>query len=160
ALGEAHAVGLIHRDVKPANMMVCVRGGIADQLKVLDFGLVKELDPGAPELSTATTLVGTPLYLAPEAITSPSQVDARADLYGLGAVGYYLLTGTPPFTGSSLVEVCSKHLHATPEAMSERADVSVPPFLEALVLRCLAKDPAERPASAEELGALLEGCAD
>ena len=158
ALAEAHDAGLIHRDVKPANLMLCVRGGIADHLKVLDFGLVKELAKGndAPELSTTGTFLGTPLYIAPEAITHPNQVDGRADLYALGAVGYFLLTGTPPFHGVTLIEICSKHLHAAPQPPSARSGQPVPPALDALILRCLAKRPEDRPASAAALAEALE----
>jgi len=156
ALAEAHGIGLIHRDIKPANLMLCVRGGLRDQLKVLDFGLVKEIDRGdSPELSTAAVLVGTPLYLAPEAITAPDRIDARADLYALGCVAYYLLAGVTVFEGATVLEVCGKHLHAVPEPPSTRSGRTIPPSLEALVLRLLSKDPDERPASASEILDLL-----
>jgi serine/threonine-protein kinase len=121
ALAEAHAVGLIHRDIKPANLMVGNRGGIADFLKVMDFGLVKDIGVGpdgerpvAITESATIAVVGTPLYLAPEAIARPTEVDGRADIYALGAVAYYLLVGAPVFGGQTVVEVCSQHLHATP----------------------------------------------
>jgi serine/threonine-protein kinase len=157
ALAEAHAVSLIHRDVKPANLMLCRRGGIPDFIKVLDFGLVKELDRGSlPPLSTAGAFVGTPLYLAPEAIQAPDTIDARSDLYAVGAVGYFLLTGMPVFQGRTLIEICGQHLHAEPVPPSRRAPYPLPPALEALILRCLAKDPAARPASALEVQAALQ----
>src|SRR4051794_18083195 len=98
ALAEAHGIGLIHRDIKPANVMVCDRGG-APIVKVFDFGLVKKLDTGGEQiaLTNMNAITGTPLYLAPESITHADQVDGRSDIYALGAVGYYLLTGAPPF---------------------------------------------------------------
>jgi serine/threonine-protein kinase len=152
-------VGLVHRDIKPANLMVCDRGQVADFVKVLDFGLAKDLAPEAPsELSAANMLVGTPLYLAPESILDPGSADARTDLYALGAVAYFLLTGAPPFVGSNLLEVCSKHLHAAPEPLAARSELAIPARLEAVVLSCLAKDRGDRPASAAALLALLEDC--
>jgi tRNA A-37 threonylcarbamoyl transferase component Bud32 len=166
ALAEAHAVGLIHRDIKPANLMIGKRGGIADFLKVMDFGLVKDIGvgpdgerPAAITESATIAVVGTPLYLAPEAIARPSEVDGRADLYALGAVAYYLLVGAPVFGGQTVVEVCSQHLHATPVPPSERAAQAIPAALEAVILRCLQKRPADRYASAEELAAALAGAA-
>ena len=114
ALAEAHAAGLIHRDIKPANLMVCVYGGIPDFLKVLDFGLVKDIGArrgAVPEAAAAMatgdaglsqdgSLLGTPLYMAPEGMSDPAQVDVRADVFALGAVGYFLLTGASPFSGA------------------------------------------------------------
>ncbi len=155
ALAEAHELGLIHRDVKPANILLSSRGGLPDFVKVLDFGLVKEVDSADPALSTANALTGTPLYMAPESILRPDSVDARVDLYALGGVAYWLLTGTAPFEGSSLVEICSKHLHTPAVAPSSRASGNVPAALDALVLRCLAKEADERPASARVLAAEL-----
>jgi serine/threonine-protein kinase len=150
ALHEAHGLGLIHRDVKPANVMLCSRGGQPDQVKVLDFGLVKEFKSSQPNLSAESTLLGTPLYLAPEAITAPDSVDRRADLYALGAVGYELLTGTSVFAGATVVEICIKHLQEQPVPPSQR-QVSVPPPLEQLLLACLSKDPAARPQTARDV---------
>jgi CHASE1-domain containing sensor protein len=159
AIAEAHAVGLIHRDLKPANLMVCRRGGIADFLKVMDFGLVKDLgaagDSREVTRSTAAVL-GTPLYLAPESISRPSEVDGRADLYALGAVAYTLLVGAPVFVGNTVVEVCGHHLHSVPTPPSARAPGPVPPALERIILRCLAKRPADRFPS---VSALLEALA-
>ncbi len=155
ALLEAHRVGLIHRDVKPANVMLCERGGIADVVKVLDFGLIKELDRTDAADGDEHCVVGTPLYLAPEALVSPESVDARSDLYAVGAVGYFLLTGTTPFTGASLLEVCEQHLHSTPEAPSSRLGAPIPHELEALILACLAKDPNDRPQSAAAVQSAL-----
>jgi serine/threonine-protein kinase len=159
ALAEAHGIGLIHRDIKPANIYLCRRGGMHDVVKVLDFGLVRELqnddDVGG---SNIDTVVGTPQYLSPEAILTPDRVDARADLYGLGGVAYFLLTGSAPFEGRSLVEICSHHLHTAPQPLSQRRPVSAD--LEALVLRCLGKDPSARPASAAALAGELRACED
>jgi serine/threonine-protein kinase len=121
ALVEAHGIGLIHRDIKPENIILCERGGIPDVAKVVDFGLVRDLEPASgARLTQANVIQGTPLYLSPEAIRAPDAVDARSDLYGLGAVGYYLLTGTHVFGGATTVEVCSHHLHTRPVPPSER----------------------------------------
>jgi hypothetical protein len=161
ALAEAHAAGLIHRDVKPANLHLCVRGGVPDHVKVLDFGLVKQIaaDSEAPDLSGTGSLMGTPMYMAPEAIQSGRELDARADLYAVGAVAYFLLAGTPPFSGTTVVEVCAKHLYEVPEPVSKRLGVALPPTLEQLVLQCLEKKPEARVASAAELARALAACA-
>jgi serine/threonine-protein kinase len=158
SLAEAHSVGLVHRDIKPANIILCQRGGISDVAKVVDFGLVKdanELRNADPTLTNANSILGTPLYLAPEAILTPDNVDARSDLYALGAVGYFLLTGQPVFLGGSVVEVCVQHVHAEPVLPSERLGQPVAAALEAIILRCLAKRPEDRPQSAEVLRELL-----
>ena len=161
SLAEAHAAGLIHRDVKPANVFLCERGGVPDVAKVLDFGLARDVERSA---STAVTQVdaiaGTPQYLAPEAITAPETVDSRTDLYALGAVGYYLLAGVPVFEGRTVVEVCSHHLHTPPVPPSDRAGRPVPRALEALVLSCLEKDPRRRPPSAAAFAERLAACGD
>jgi serine/threonine-protein kinase len=152
ALVEAHGIGLIHRDIKPENVILCERGGIPDVAKVVDFGLVRDLEPASgARLTQANVVQGTPLYLSPEAIRAPDAVDARSDLYGLGAVGYYLLTGTHVFGGATTVEVCSHHLHSAPQPPSERLRRPVPAGLERLILACLEKDPARRPGSAAAL---------
>ncbi|HET9934412.1 MAG TPA: serine/threonine-protein kinase [Polyangiaceae bacterium] len=163
SLGEAHSIGLVHRDIKPGNIILCERGGVADTAKVVDFGLVKSVsslgrEGQGPTLSSANTIVGTPLYLAPEGLTSPDRIDARADLYALGAVGYYLLTGAPVFRGQSLLEVAAQHLHQAPVPPSERVEQPIPRALEALIMRCLAKNPLERPQSANELISELKSC--
>jgi serine/threonine-protein kinase len=152
ALVEAHGIGLIHRDVKPENIILCERGGIPDVAKVVDFGLVRDLEPASgARLTQGNVVQGTPLYLSPEAIQAPDAVDARSDIYGLGAVGYYLLTGTHVFRGATTVEVCSHHLHTRPDPPSFRLGRPVPAGLERLILACLEKDPARRPASAAHL---------
>jgi eukaryotic-like serine/threonine-protein kinase len=157
ALGEAHALGLVHRDIKPANLMLCIRGNMPDQIKVLDFGLVKEHAPEtALGLSTEGMLLGTPAYLAPEAILHPARADARSDLYALAAVGYWLLVAQSLFPSQSVLEVCLHHLHTPPVPPSERSPHPIPPALDALLLRCLSKDADARPASALELAQLLD----
>ncbi|HMI86995.1 MAG TPA: serine/threonine-protein kinase [Polyangiaceae bacterium] len=159
ALAEAHGIGLIHRDIKPANIFLTEQGGIPDVAKVLDFGLVKQVGETGPDpLTQADTLTGTPLYMAPEAITSPDLIDARTDLYALGAVGYYLLTGHDVFTGRTVVEVCSHHLHSIPVPPSERLGTAIDADLEELILRCLEKDPAERPPDSRSLQRALRAC--
>jgi len=151
ALGEAHALGLVHRDIKPANVILCERGGAPDVAKVLDFGLVKDQAlPEAAALTQSGMILGTPLYMAPEALTAPERVGPRTDLYGLGAVGYYLLTGSPVFTGKT-VEVLGHHLHTRPARPSERLGKAVPGALEDVILSCLEKDPELRPRDARTL---------
>jgi len=159
ALAEAHAVGLIHRDIKPANIMLCERGGMPDVVKVLDFGLVKKVDVADDQvaLTSVQALVGTPLYMAPESIARPDEIGARIDIYALGGVGYFLLTGTAPFSGRTAVEVCGHHLHTPPDPPSARIGRTVPDKLEGLILRCLAKRPEQRP-DAQELLTLLGEC--
>jgi eukaryotic-like serine/threonine-protein kinase len=161
ALNEAHGVGLIHRDIKPANIYLCTRGGVCDVVKVLDFGLVREFDnPTSVAFTNADAVVGTPLYLSPEAIVTPEEMDARADIYGLGAVAYFLLCGSPPFSGRTMVELCSHHLHSAPPPPSRRAPGGVAEDLERLVLACLAKEPAQRPQSTAALARELRACRD
>jgi len=158
ALTEAHAIGLIHRDIKPANIMLCTQGGERDVVKLLDFGLVKEFEVGRDvKLTAASTVVGTPQYMAPESIRDPDSVDARTDIYAVGAVAYYLLAGVDVFDGKSIVEVCSQHLHKEPESLSARG-FAIPADLEAVVLACLHKDPDRRPQSAAELRRRVEAC--
>jgi serine/threonine-protein kinase len=159
ALEEAHGIGLIHRDIKPANIMLCRQGGREDVPKVLDFGLVK--DVAAEDDATLTRdgdITGTPLYMAPEALTSPGNIDARSDIYAVGAVGYYLVTGQHVFTGRTLMEVCGHHLHTKPAPPSERLEAPLPEDLEALMLQCLEKDPGRRPQTASELAGRLRAC--
>jgi serine/threonine-protein kinase len=151
ALAEAHELGLVHRDIKPSNIMLCNQGGMMDVVKVLDFGLVKETKSDAPELTQSNTITGTPLYMPPEALMSAESVDARSDLYALGAVAYYMLVGDHVFNGDTLIEVCGKHLHLRPEPPSVRSGRALPEALEQLVLECLEKRPKDRPQSARSL---------
>jgi serine/threonine-protein kinase len=162
SLAEAHGAGLIHRDIKPANILLVERGGVPDVVKVVDFGLAKRVGPDergeTVEVTTANVIQGTPLYVSPEAVRSDPSLDARSDLYAVGAVGYFLLTGAPVFQAKTVVEVLSHHLHTPPEPLSRRAPGRVPEALENLVMRCLAKDAADRPESALSLQRALTGC--
>jgi eukaryotic-like serine/threonine-protein kinase len=158
SLSEAHASGLIHRDIKPANIFVCDRSGVPDQVKVLDFGLVRTFESTgetALDASESGVIVGTPGFMSPEALQDSTLSDARSDLYSLGSVGYYLLTGHHVFEGETMLEICQKRLRETPLPPSARIGRPVCPHLEALVLLCLERDPAARPQSAQELAALL-----
>ena len=159
ALAEAHALGLIHRDIKPANIVLTERPDEPDVVKVVDFGLVKTFGGNMAESAAGDAIVGTPLYMAPEAISHPDTVDSRSDLYAVGAVAYFLLTGQHVFQGATVIEVCSKHMLEKPVPPSQRAGRTVPADLEAVVLGCLAKDRDARPASAAALRAALLGCA-
>ncbi len=155
SLAEAHAIGLIHRDIKPANIILTERGGLYDFAKLLDFGLVKALDSHKDSsLTTAGSLTGTPLYMPPEAIQH-EQIDARSDLYSLGAVGYYLVTGTPVFDATSVLQILQKHVMEPPESPSHRLGKPISAQLEALLLKCLAKELSDRPQSAAELADAL-----
>jgi len=160
ALTEAHDAGLIHRDIKPSNIIMCVQGGMADVAKIVDFGLVKDIEANTEgaELTNPEIVTGTPLYMPPESITDPGTVDRRADLYSLGCVAYYLLTGTHLFEGNTLVEICSQHLHAVVEPPSARLGAQLPDDLEQLVLACLAKSRDDRPVDAVELLQRLQAC--
>ncbi|ADB17917.1 serine/threonine protein kinase [Pirellula staleyi DSM 6068] len=157
SLAEAHGVGLVHRDIKPANIYLCRRGGICDFIKVLDFGLVKAVD-GSREsnITAAGAVTGTPAYMAPESIDEPEHPDPRSDLYAVGAVAYFLLTGAPVFSGRSVVEICMHHAKTIPQPPSLCSKQSISPMLEAVVLNLLAKKPEERVSSASELLELLE----
>ncbi len=160
SLAEAHEVGLIHRDVKPANMIACHWGLKWDFVKVLDFGLVKATWSMGDDdhLTSDGVITGTPAYMAPEAALGQRALDSRVDLYGLGCVAYWLLTGERVFVGRTPVEVLIHHVHTPPVPPSARAGIEVPPALEALVLSCLAKDPSGRPPSAEWLAERLAEC--
>lgn len=160
ALEEAHLLGLVHRDVKPANIMVTKNGAEHDFPKLLDYGLVhlKTRAADAPSLTRGGSLAGTPLYMAPELITGEPPPDGRTDLYSLGAVGYFLLTGQAPFMGPNATQVMLSHLQKKPVPPSERSEVEVPGDVEAVILRALEKGPAERFSSAGEMRAALRAC--
>ncbi|MCA9038980.1 MAG: serine/threonine protein kinase [Planctomycetaceae bacterium] len=152
SLLEAHSIGLIHRDIKPANVMVTHRGGQPDMVKVLDFGLVKNLKSAdQANLTQEQSILGTPLYMAPEEIESSEHADQRADIYALGAVIYYLLTGRPPFTGTSVSEIIMHQLHTLPDPPSEVSLNKISSEMDKLVLSCLDKNPEKRPESVKEL---------
>lgn len=160
SLSEAHGKALVHRDIKPANIMLTSRAGIHDFVKVLDFGLVKAVDArAATALTTAGSWAGTPLYLAPEAISHPDDVDARSDLYAVGAVGYFLLTGTTVFEGGSVAKIIQQQLNEEVTPPSTRLGRPVAPDLEAVLLACLAKSPEQRPQTAGDLARALSRCA-
>jgi len=151
SLYEAHSLGMVHRDVKPANVMLNRRGGESDVVKVLDFGLAKSA--GDQE---AAGMSGTPLYMSPEAVQAPDTVDARSDLYAVGAIGYFLLTGTTAFNAKTLAELCRQHIEAIPDAPSLRLGRAVSPELEHAILACLEKNRAQRPQTARDLAEMLE----
>ncbi len=160
ALAEAHGAGLVHRDIKPANILLSELGGISDFAKVLDFGLVKDVKGSDDvQLTREDVLAGTPQYLAPETIQGGMSSDPRSDLYALGAVAYYLLTGTPVFEGRP-IEVIQSHLQRSPEPPSARLGRRLPAKLESVVLDCLEKDPSRRPESAQALMDRLDACDD
>ena len=160
ALAEAHERGLVHRDIKPANIILTERGGEPDVAKVVDFGLVKPIVTTDPQLTVSMpgVLTGTPLYLSPEALTSPESGDPRSDLYALGAVGYFLVSGRPVFDGASIAEIIGHHLHTEPVSPSQRLGRAVPADLETVLMQCLRKGPDERPPSARELRDRLRRC--
>ena len=160
ALAEAHALGLIHRDIKPANVILTERPDEPDVVKVVDFGLVKKFGAGVDESAVQGAIVGTPLYMAPESIAHPDTVDARSDLYAVGAVAYFLLAGRDVFQASTMLEVCAKHMLEAPVPPSQKLGRPLPADLEAIVLACLAKDRDARPPSAAALRASLLACAD
>jgi len=158
SLHEAHEQGLVHRDIKPANFMICRYGGEWDFLKVLDFGLVKK-PQGAQSsagVTRASAVLGTPAYLAPESMGGSKFVDRRADLYALGAVGFWLLTGRMVFEAYQAMAMVRLHLTEPPPKASAHSTFEVPEALDALLLQCLAKKPEERPASADEVRRRLE----
>ena len=150
SLGEAHMRGLVHRDVKPANIFLCRLGPDDDFVKVLDFGLVKHFQgPAGAMLTTEGMTAGTPAYMAPEVALGRTDIDGRADIYALGCVAYYLLTGEPVFSADSDVATALAHVKDMPVPPSVRSEFNIPPALEAAILDSLAKEPAARPASAE-----------
>jgi serine/threonine-protein kinase len=159
SLAEAHHQGLIHRDIKPANIFVCQRALDYDFVKVLDFGLVKRSrrleSRQEPSMTGVGTIPGTPAYVAPEIALGRPDVDGRADLYALGCVAYWLLTGRRVFDDETPVGQVVAHVQKTPEPPSARTEVTVPPELDELVMACLAKDPEDRPQSAEALASRL-----
>jgi eukaryotic-like serine/threonine-protein kinase len=156
SLGEAHGRGLVHRDIKPANIFMCRLGPDDDFVKVLDFGLVKHLDaPAGQMLTIEGTTAGTPAYMAPEVALGRTDADGRADLYSLACVAYFLLTGQPLFARDTPFATALAHVHDQPNPPSTRSEFQIPPALDALILECLAKDPAARPATAEVFGRRL-----
>jgi serine/threonine protein kinase len=159
SLFEAHARGLVHRDLKPSNVMLCEVALTHDFVKVLDFGLAKNTaDPSATQLTLAGAATGTPGYLAPEAALGDGVVDHRADIYGLGCIAYFLLTGTPVFDEPDPVRAALMHVNQTPEAPSSRLGSPIPADLERIVLDCLAKRPEDRPPTMAVVEERLSRC--
>jgi eukaryotic-like serine/threonine-protein kinase len=159
SLAEAHRNGLIHRDIKPANILLTQRGGVADLVKVLDFGLVQAVALDTSDQPRPDSVVGTPHFMSPEAIEKPDSVDGRGDLYSLGAVGYWLLTGKTLFQESKVDTLLELQVKAQPVAPSQRLGRAVSPDLERLILQCLEKAPDRRPADAAALEEALGQCA-
>jgi DNA-binding NtrC family response regulator len=149
SLAEAHAVGMLHRDIKPQNLFLCRQGLDFDLVKVLDFGLVKSLDKGAPDLTAAGILTGTPAYMPPERVVG-GDADERSDLYSLGCVAYWVLTGRTVFTGEPMA-VMINHARTPPTPPSKVSATPIPERLEQIILACLEKAPEKRPSSALEL---------
>ncbi|MEO5923686.1 MAG: serine/threonine-protein kinase [Bryobacteraceae bacterium] len=161
SLAEAHEAGLVHRDVKPANVFVCRYGREVDFIKVLDFGLVKRFGGTGSEDVTRTiehTVCGTPAYMAPEQALGRDKDDARSDIYAVGCVAYFLLTGSAVFSGTTAFEILMHHARTIPQPPSERTELPVPAALDKLILCCLEKDPALRPQTAAELSARFASC--
>lgn len=160
SLFEAHSQGLVHRDIKPANVMLNRRGCEPDVVKVLDFGLVKAVDrtEGSPA-NEGSSMSGTPLYMSPESIQAPMTVDACSDIYAVGAVGYFLLTGKPVFEAANLIDLCQKHIEKSPVPPSKRGNIKVSSQLEDAIMGCLEKSRAKRPQTARDLGILISKCA-
>jgi eukaryotic-like serine/threonine-protein kinase len=159
SLSEAHASGLVHRDVKPANVVLCRYGEEDDFVKVLDFGIVRAVhDPGDsdPLVTRENEVRGTPAYMAPEQVTGAG-LDGRADIYAVGCLAYWLVTGQPVFTAETPMGILVHHVQTPPTPPSARAEQAIPPAFDDLVLACLAKDPARRPQTARELSARLAG---
>lgn len=152
SLAEAHGRHIVHRDLKPANIFLTQRGGLCDFVKVLDFGLAKQVETGNREgVTQKGAILGTPEYMSPETIREDCRLDTRADLYSLGAVAYCLLSGRPPFQSPSVVQTLVDHINRTPAPPSQVTEIEIPAELEAIVLRCLEKRPEERYQTAEEL---------
>jgi len=157
SLDEAHSRGLIHRDVKPANVYVCRNGNRFDFVKVLDFGLVAHRgmpDASDVRLTQPHQAIGTPQFMPPE-VALGKETDGRTDLYALGCVAYWLLGGRPVFTGENLYDVLSKHLRERPDPPSRHAPHALHPALDAVILACLEKEPDRRPGSARQLAQTL-----
>ena len=159
ALGEAHALGLLHRDIKPGNVMIASRGGVAEVAKLLDFGLAAPVEgmKGDGKLTQEGALNGTPAFMSPEQANGSESLDPRSDLYSLGALAFFLLAGKPPFDGRSTFATVAAHLYELPPALGDLRD-DLPPALESAVSRCLAKRPEDRFPDAASLDAALAAC--
>jgi hypothetical protein len=151
SLAEAHALGLVHRDIKPSNIFLCARGGVLDWVKVLDFGLVREFRNRSDARGEEQEFAGTPSFMPPEAIKNSAASDPRSDLYAVGAIGYFLLTGKSVFEDEDILELQKKQLADSPAPPSWRTKNKISVNLEKAILRCLERDPGKRPQSALEL---------
>jgi serine/threonine-protein kinase len=160
ALAEAHGVGLLHRDIKPSNIIACERGGVFDVVKLLDFGLVQETRLAKPDsrLTLHGTIIGSPPYMSPEQAAGRNELDPRSDIYSLGAVAYFLLTGQPPFVRDTAMLMLMAHAY---DPVNPPAEIrpELPTDLQAVVLRCLEKDPARRFPTANSFEQALAACA-
>jgi serine/threonine-protein kinase len=159
SLQEAHAIGLIHRDIKPGNVMICERGGMTDVAKLLDFGLARPVsgNEDGDRLTQEGAVQGTPAYMSPEQAGGQEALDGRSDIYSLGAVAYFMLTGHSPFFGRPALKMLAAHVYETPAPLTQHRP-DVPPDLETVVLRCLAKDPGQRFQDAASLYETLSQC--
>jgi serine/threonine-protein kinase len=165
SLSEAQSCGLVHRDIKPANIFLCRYGEDCDFVKVLDFGLVKAFGEGAgdggrreePALTRENLVQGTPAFIAPEQALGEPALDARVDIYAMGCVAYWLLTGQFVFTADTTMGYLMHHIHTPARPPSALVSTAIPPELDDVVLACLAKDPAQRPQTAAELSRRLVG---
>ncbi|QDT04331.1 Serine/threonine-protein kinase PknB [Rubripirellula lacrimiformis] len=162
SLSEAHRRGIIHRDIKPANLMISTEPGMHDVLKVLDFGLVKDVVASSAELGLTTSdgITGTPMYMSPETVRDATASNQRSDLYAVGGVGYALLSGVPMFDSDTSVDVCMKQLKEDPLRPSQRINRKLPDDLQNVLMSCLRKDPDQRPHSVDDLAAALRSCDD
>jgi serine/threonine-protein kinase len=160
SLSEAHEMGLVHRDIKPANVLVTAHAGLYDMVKVLDFGLVKQIERETMELTQSDGITGTPMYMSPESVRDASTVDERSDLYSIGAVGYMMLTGLPPFDGDATVDICLKQLNEDPIRPSERISCPLPDDLQNILMNSLRKDPDQRPRTVRDFAESLSQCRD
>lgn len=159
SLKEAHELGLVHRDIKPHNLMLCRLGGELDMVKVLDFGLVKDMaDRDARALTKSLRILGTPLYMSPERIRDASAADPRDDIYAVGAVGYLLLTGKAVFESDSDLDMATQVLNTPPQRPSRLARQPIPQELDLAIYRCLAKTRADRPQAIDELMHIFDAC--
>ncbi|WP_047813108.1 serine/threonine protein kinase [Rhodopirellula islandica] len=161
SIAEAHSTGLIHRDIKPANILVSAHGGLWDHIKVLDFGLVKDLGGDSSltlheGMTRADSMTGTPLYMAPETIRDPASASPRADIYSIGSVGYALLTGRPIFEGDSVIDLCLKQLEQVPPRPQDRLNRSLPNELQDILMTCLDRSASKRFKSVADCTAALE----
>jgi serine/threonine-protein kinase len=154
SLEEAHSVGLIHRDIKPANIFLCKKGLNHDHVKVLDFGLVRDIhssQDNETRLTMAGNLAGTPAFMAPEMATNDQEVSDSADIYSLGCVAYWMLTGSLVFDKSSPLKMVLAHIESPVIPPSKRSEFEIPRVLENLILACLEKKPQDRPRDVREM---------